>query len=322
MDDDSLQSASPDTPPTVDPGVLATLGGGDAQQPTPTPQLLSPAAAANTVESIASGAHHSVLARARDAVANLLGGSKTVHITRHPDGSTEITHDPSTGSEKWGRIAAAALSGAAKGWAAGQGPGGAGRAAGAGFDAGMEAQKAPEQEAERQQDRANKQLQDKANLVLTQQRLAGQLFANKQNELKASDEEIQQADDESNRYGNSPNSISVGTFANMHEAATSPNAKLILQNHPNATLRIVPAHEGGKSVGVRAYVVDKAWGDRINSEPATFLEQDASGDPNDPNAPPTFKRMTIPINSDSNDKVDTKVAAKNLAHQKTMADWY
>jgi hypothetical protein len=98
-----------------------------------------------------AGAHHqSWLAHVMDTVGNILGGDTTLHVTKKADGSVEVTHDPSTEGEKWGRVAAAALGGAAHGLAVGQGPGGPARAAAAGTQYGL-------QQPQQRLDEANKE---------------------------------------------------------------------------------------------------------------------------------------------------------------------
>ena len=82
--------------------------------------------------------HQNWLSRILDSVGTILGGDKTIVATKHPDGSISVVHNPSTTGEKWGRIAQAALGGAARGMAAGQGPGGAGKAFAAGAQAGLQ----------------------------------------------------------------------------------------------------------------------------------------------------------------------------------------
>jgi hypothetical protein len=89
-------------------------------------------------EMVAGVHHQSWLAHVMDTVGNILGGDTTLHVTKKADGSVEVTHDPSTSGEKWGRVAAAALGGAARGLAVGQGPGGPARAAAAGTEYGLQ----------------------------------------------------------------------------------------------------------------------------------------------------------------------------------------
>lgn len=122
----------------------------------------------------AAATHQNWLSHIIDTVGTILGGDQTLTITKSPDGSIKVDHNPSTSGEKWGRIAAAALGGAAKGLAAGQGPGGAARAVAAGTEYGL-------QQPQQRLDQANQQaatmsaqqLRNAQNIALNQQ-----VFAN------------------------------------------------------------------------------------------------------------------------------------------------
>jgi hypothetical protein len=112
------------------------------------------------------GAHHqSWLAHVMDTVGNILGGDTTLHVTKHPDGTVDVTHDPSTSGEKWGRVAAAALGGAARGLAVGQGPGGPARAASAGIASGLAAPQQRLDQANQEASVEQERLMRGANLV-------------------------------------------------------------------------------------------------------------------------------------------------------------
>lgn len=323
MDGDTTPTP-PDSPQMADPGLLAIMSSqGVPQTPQPAPPTVTQPGAMptdpNTIEATAAAVHHGRMAEALNAIGNLLGGDTTVHVTKHPDGSVDVTHDPSTGGEKWGRVAQAAVTGAAKGFAVGTGPGGMARAGNAGLEAGQEVQQAPQKQADAQAEIADKRMLNHANLVLTQQRLVAQTLANKQAGLTLTKEQQDQANDEHDRYINSPNSTFVGTFGSIDEAAKSSNAALILKNHPNGTLRTVAAYDGkGNLTGIHAYVVDKAWGDRMNDAPLSYIEQVPN---TDPKAPPQFKQVNIPINADTNSKLDTFVASKNKAAEDVKAAW-
>ena len=308
-----LQQLQPQTQPTGMPQQPPQ----DTTQPQQPQYQTTPAS--QDPEVVAGAAHQSWLARIMDSVSNILGGDTTLHVTKHPDGTVEVTHDPSTTGEKWGRIAQAALGGAAKGMEVGQGPGGPARAAAGGIQTGMAQPQERLDAANKEGATQQKQLQDQANFVLTQQKLIGQTLANKAAGMTLSKEEQDQSNDEHDRYINSPNSTFVGTFGSIHEAATSPNAAMILKNHPNATLRTATAYDSkGNITGVHAYVVDRDWGDRRNEDPVYYLEQKAA---TDPNAPPEFEQKMIPANSDTNSRLDTFTTAKNLAVAKIKADW-
>jgi hypothetical protein len=322
---DDTDSVTATLPPPVDPGgdplssIIPMQQQPDYQTPQQPPQQPQTTPAHQDPEMVAGAVHQSWLGRILDNVGSILGGDTTAHVTKHPDGSIEVTHDPSTSGEKWGRIAAAALGGAAQGMAVGQGPGGPARAFAAGTGYGLQQPQEALDRANQEATVEQKRLQDHANLVFTQQKMVAQQLENKANNIKAGQAEIDQANDENERYQNAPNSQEVGTFGSIAEASKSPNAALILQHHPAGTLRSAPIYDkDGNMTGVRAYVVDRAWMDRLNDTPVTYQEQEASSDPN---APPTFKQVTIPANSDKNSKLDTFVQAKNANAAKIKADW-
>jgi hypothetical protein len=129
-------------PPAGDPtGIPATLAAPAAGSDMPTPMGTTPGtpvpAATGDPEVDAGSVHQNWLSRILDSVGTILGGDKTIVATKHPDGTVSVEHNPSTTGEKWGRVAQAALGGAARGMAVGQGPGGAGRAFAAGAQAGL-----------------------------------------------------------------------------------------------------------------------------------------------------------------------------------------
>ena len=115
-------------------------------------------------------AHQNWLSHIIDTVGTILGGDQTLTITKSPDGSIKVDHNPSTTGEKWGRVAAAALGGAAKGLAAGQGPGGAARAVAAGTSYGLQL---PQQQLDQANQQAatmsQQQLRNAQNIALNQQ---------------------------------------------------------------------------------------------------------------------------------------------------------
>lgn len=131
-------------PPTGDPtGIPGTLAAPAAGSDMPTPMGTTPGtevpASTGDPEVDAGSVHQNWLSHILDTVGTILGGDKTIVATKHPDGSISVEHNPSTTGEKWGRVAQAALGGAARGMGVGQGPGGAGRAFAAGGLAGLQA---------------------------------------------------------------------------------------------------------------------------------------------------------------------------------------
>lgn len=134
----NLAAPAPTGAVTGIPAAVAAPAAG-TDMPTPMGSMPGSEVPASTDPEIAAGTvHQNWLARILDSVGTILGGDKTIVATKHPDGSVSVEHNPSTTGEKWGRIAQAALGGAARGMAAGQGPGGAGKAFAAGGLAGLQ----------------------------------------------------------------------------------------------------------------------------------------------------------------------------------------
>jgi hypothetical protein len=123
--------------------------------------------------------HMGWMHRVMDKVANILGGDQAYKLTKSPDGTTTVEPIPSadqgTGG-KWGRIAAAALGGAAQGAANSKGPGGIANATAAGFQAGQQMPQQARQNLQNQADESNKAMMVKAqHAMLDQQLIAAQL---------------------------------------------------------------------------------------------------------------------------------------------------
>ena len=140
QDPGSSMSVATAPPSGVEP--IGTPGTAMVQQPTqwtpPQPgQVATEQSPQPDAEIAAGAAHQNWLSHILDTVGTILGGDKTIVATKHPDGTVTVEHNPSTTGEKWGRVAEAALGGAARGMAVGQGPGGAGRAFAAGTQAGL-----------------------------------------------------------------------------------------------------------------------------------------------------------------------------------------
>jgi hypothetical protein len=268
---------------------------------------------------VAGAAHQSWLAHVMDKVGSILGGDTTLHVTKHPDGSVDVTHDPSTEGEKWGRVAAAALGGASRGLAVGQGPGGPARAAAAGIQTGLQQPQQRLDQANQEASVEQQRIQSHANLVLTQQRSVAQAFQNKMANVAATQAQIDQANAENERFSNAPGAESAGTYGDMDEVSKSPNVAFILQHHPGGTLRTVPIFDKEHNVsGVRAYVIDKAWADQRNDKPVTYLEAKAA---DTPGGKPTFETKTIPAGAHLNSEIDTILNKQNADNLKVNADY-
>jgi hypothetical protein len=118
--------------------------------------------------------HQNWLSHIIDTVGSILGGDQTLTITKSPDGAIRVDHNPSTTAEKWGRVAQAALGGAARGMAVGQGPGGAARAAAAGTEFGLAQPQAQLDQANQQAaTMSQQQLRAAQNALLNQQIVQG-----------------------------------------------------------------------------------------------------------------------------------------------------
>jgi hypothetical protein len=152
-------------------GIPTAIAAPTAGTDMPTPMGSTPGTEVPPDPEVAAGAvHQNWLSHILDTVGTILGGDKTIVATKHPDGSVSVEHNPSTTGEKWGRIAQAALGGAARGMAVGQGPGGAGRAFAAGTQAGL-------QQPQQNLDQAN---QEAANMSQQQLRSAQNAMLNQQ----------------------------------------------------------------------------------------------------------------------------------------------
>jgi hypothetical protein len=145
---DPPQPPQPPPQPQLDQAGASDVLSGAQGQPQPfqtTPPDQDP-------EIQAGAAHQSWLAHALlttvHALGDALGGESKMEVTTDKDGNMKLSKTPMTTGEKWGRIAAGILGGAAKGFSVGQGPGGAAKAVGAGLDMGMQERQAQQQQAE------------------------------------------------------------------------------------------------------------------------------------------------------------------------------
>src|SRR5947209_5670274 len=145
------------------------------------------------IENHAAAVHHSRLAGALNAVGDILGGNKTLRMVQNPDGSVDVKQVDSTSGEKWGRVAQAALSGAATGFAVGQGPGGAARAAAASLQQGMAAPQAQKDKTLAEAEKYNNQNQQRqlfnANMAMMNQKLVKGAYDMQQAKVEAGEHE-------------------------------------------------------------------------------------------------------------------------------------
>lgn len=258
--------AAPDTGPMMN---MAMANENPATAPLALPYsspavTVQPTSAPPTADS-----HLSWIGRVLDKVGSILGGNETYRLKKQPDGSFEISQDPSTTGEKWGRIAAAALGGAAQGLANSQGPGGLARATAAGIQYGMQKPQQDRQQQEQQANFQNQQLLSRANRIhLTQEtymlaqqaKLVGAVIDQKSAETLANWE---------NTLLSSPNAQDLGPIdpsdpnAAMNAAKKNPAAMDAFLGKSNQVLRPVyaPDHK------LHMILTDRSWEERRNTVP-------------------------------------------------------
>lgn len=191
------------------------------------------------------GTLHTIL----DRVGSALGGGESINITRDADGNVSLTHRPATTGEKWGRIAAAALGGAATGLANSFGPAGMARAGAAGLQFGM-------QQADQRNERITKEATAEENLALhrANNALIHQNMIRTGLENQGLQMEIDQkhADMLNNTLADlksRPGANDYGPVSTMEDiqklAATNPQA---VTDHANGALKVVPLPKAGGGV--------------------------------------------------------------------------
>jgi hypothetical protein len=180
----------------------------------------------------AAAVHHSRIANAINAVGDILGGNKTLHLQQNPDGSVSVTQVDATPGQKWGRVAQAALAGAAKGFAVGQGPGGAQRAAAAGIQTGMALPQAQQDQTLALADRENDQNRQKqlfnANIAYLNQRNLQQSWQLGEDKKMASEHD-EDRDMQFNSAVKQLHMIDVGPATDVEEAAKTYNTNTAVQ---------------------------------------------------------------------------------------------
>lgn len=210
----------------------------------PVPQPGQPPATPAQQELQAAAVHHSRLASILSRVGSILGGDTTLTLTRDPDGNVSVTHNPSTGGEKWGRVAQAALGGLAAGFQNNQGPGGFGRAVGAGIQSGMQLPQQRQDQAQNQATQLTEQNQKdqlfKANMALLDQKNIAARWENKTKPI-----EWQQAQD-TNDNTTAERMADLGAKVNYVGTANDPGE---LADLGTANPSAVASHTGATGDG-------------------------------------------------------------------------
>jgi hypothetical protein len=251
--------------------IPATVAAPAAGTDTPTPMGTTPGtevpAATADPEIAAASAHHNWLGKILDEVGTILGGDKTIVATKHPDGSVSVEHNPSTTGEKWGRIAQAALGGAARGMAVGQGPGGAGKAFAAGGLAGLQQPQQALDAANKEAANMNAEQLAIANTALTHQKLVQTMLASREAGLSLGAKEAEILQGISDAAAAGPNTVKVGTFTDMagimQALKSNPAAMAGLTNQ---ALKVFPTSDTEGHVQLEAYLVDKGADNRKNDK--------------------------------------------------------
>lgn len=304
-------------PQDYDPNMIGPGGVVDPSTGTPpmalvaTPQAQQPPPTAE---------HHlSWIGRVLDKVGSILGGDETYRIKKQPDGSFAISQDPSTTGEKWGRIAAAALGGAAQGLANSQGPGGFARAASAGIQYGMQQPQQQMQQQEQTVDFQNKQLLAKANRI----QLTQQAYLNAQH-LKLNNIALDEATqrglnsyaDLLNRHG-----VDYGTIdpsdpnSAMNLAKQKPGAMDDFLGKGNRVMRFVMESDHK----MHMIGTDQDWEKRRNVDPIIMPTEGT-----DKNGKPTLifdPKNTIPVGADLQENINNAITAIQTRHYANLKSW-
>jgi hypothetical protein len=297
-----IAAVAPAGNPAAIPATIAAPAAG-TDMPTPmgtTPGTALPPDAATDPEVTAGAVHQNWLSKILDTVGTILGGDKTIVATKHPDGTVTVEHNPSTTGEKWGRIAQAALGGAARGMAAGQGPGGAGRAFAAGGLAGLQMPQQQLAAANAEAANMNAQQLAAANTALTHQKLVGQMLDNRQAGMTLGTEEAGLLQSTADAIGNSPHTKDLGTFTDMQGIMRSLNSNPdAMSGLTNQALKVIPTADAEGKVQLHAYLVDQGDDNRKNDKEERSLYVDVDPKTNaptlksDPIAPQTQKKSQI-----------------------------
>ena len=214
-----------------------------------------------------AAAHHNWLNSILDKATDILAGDTSVHVTRDPQGNVTVTHDPATSGEKWGRVAAAVLGGAAKGYAAGQGPGGAARAVATGFQTGQDVSQQQLAQANAEAANMNAQQLAAANNALVHQKIVGAGLANREAGLTLGTQEAGLLQSAADSIQDSPNTTDLGNFTDMQGIMKAvQNNPAILQGHTNQALKIIPTADATGKVQLHAFLVDAGDDNRKNDK--------------------------------------------------------
>ena len=327
--DPTTQPAPPINPMASIDQMAQAAGGMPPPQTAPVDQPTGPESTAppwdgmadpNTIEASAAAVHHSRLAQTLhnviDAVGNVLGGPQTVHVTKQQDGSVQVTHDPSTTGEKWGRVAQAALGGLAQGFAAGPGPGGIGRAGAGGISAGMAMPQQREDQANQAAQQQNTALYQKqtadANKAIHQQEIAKNTMQLADMGEKYSQGQVDRANENADWILSNPSNKHVGTMGSMKDVLEFERThEDMMHNMTHGGYHVEATNEDGKPV-FKLYTFDQALADQKNDKPVTYKVLDTGDD-----GKLAIKDYTVPTGAMTNGAI----ASAHEASTKAITAW-
>jgi hypothetical protein len=308
-------------PAAVQPatGPAAQVPASDMIQPTSYNGMTTDDAANHAV-----AVHNSRMAGLLNAVGGILGGNKSLRLVKNPDGSVDVQQVDATPGDRWGRVAEAALSGLANGFAVGQGPGGGARAAAAGIQTGLAQDKNQQQAVIDRAKDLNQQNQQnqlfKANMALLNQRNVAGAWELKRQQVQALEgEEDRNATIQKTMQDANATKIDV---ADMEDTANAYNSSPELQqaHHDGRTVFYSRRDPNtGKVIGGTIYIIPQ---DQMNAlNPETIVRHRLILNPQDPKGPPVWDdSMVIPAKSTPMKQVAITQQADEDAANKIMLD--
>jgi hypothetical protein len=311
------------------PGPAPMLSPGGANDVPDNTTMLTPASAQDPMTALhtsaaadpelqAAATHHGRLAQslidAASKLSSILGGDETFTVGKDKDGNPQVTKHTSTEGEKWGRVAATLLSGAAKGFAAGQGPGGAARAVNVGFDAGVQARQQQKTQAEHDVDVQQQQMLRQANLVKLNQE---NVKAGWDNAHLSRDDAQKQSDYAIEHYEKLRDAgvIPVAMNVKDHDTLTrfGVSDPLSVQAHMGANGEMLYNEPDGKG-GVNFYRVPANVGKQLTTDDDRWTE--TAIDPKDPTKTIEIPHVSV-AGTETYEKRLTRTMA-NTAHTNTV----
>jgi hypothetical protein len=211
------------------------------------------------------------------AVGSILGGPKTVVVGHDAQGNAVIQEQPSTLSEKWGRVAQAALKGMAAGVQVPPGPGNMAAAAGAGLQTGLAL---PQQRMQQ----AQNQITQDANNALMHQKLMSSVIDMRQAGLTLAQNEAGILNSVNDGIKSSPNATLLATGKDMADVmkqhAQDPT---FLANLTDRNVKTFPTIDKDGNPALQMWRLDPSYLDSFNKTPGqmpkTIVPDPTTGKP-------------------------------------------